>query len=110
MEFGVPQGSILGPVLFNLYVTHLKQNGASDYHQYADDTTLLRHTKPAQFDIVVRSVQEEVDQLEQWCNTNNLYLNSAKTKIMVFSTLQMAKTHNLKNRDVMLRSRDRLLD
>jgi len=45
VEFGVWQGSILGPVLFNLYVTTISGNSRSTYLVYADDTTLLRHTK-----------------------------------------------------------------
>ena len=45
IDFGVPQGSILGPVLFNLYVKTISSNGRSNYLLYADDTTMLCHTK-----------------------------------------------------------------
>ena len=44
IHFGVPQGSILGPVLFNLYVTDLSDQISSHSIQYADDTTLYRHS------------------------------------------------------------------
>ena len=43
--FGVPQGSILGPVLFNLYAAELADRTYSTTIQYADDTTLHRHCK-----------------------------------------------------------------
>ena len=45
MFFGAPQGSILGPLLFDLYVTELADHIYSTTIQYADDTTLHRHCK-----------------------------------------------------------------
>ena len=45
MLFGVPQGSILGSVLFNLYVAELADRTYSTTIQYANDTTLYRHCK-----------------------------------------------------------------
>ena len=45
-NFGVQQGSILGPVLFNLYIVDLVENVTCDSLQYADDSTLYKHSKP----------------------------------------------------------------
>ena len=43
---GVPRGSILGPVLFNLWVDESVENVTCDSLQYADDSTLYKHSKP----------------------------------------------------------------
>ena len=45
-SFGVPQGSILDHALFNLYVIDLVENVTCDSLQYADDSTLYKHSKP----------------------------------------------------------------
>ena len=45
-NFGVSQDSTLGPVLFNLYIVNLGENVTCDSLQYADDSTLYKHSKP----------------------------------------------------------------
>ena len=45
INFGVPQGSILGPILFSIYVSHMKNEFDSPCIQYADDTNFYEHCK-----------------------------------------------------------------
>ena len=44
-NFNVTQGSILGPVIFNLYIVDLAEKATCDFLQYADDSTLCKHSK-----------------------------------------------------------------
>ena len=45
LKFGVPQGSILGPVVLNTYVSDLQDQINAKCYKYAEDTTLYRHSK-----------------------------------------------------------------
>ena len=92
---GVPQGSILGPVLFNIYVHDMSMNTNAKCIQYADDTSLYRHTKPRKLAECVGKVNDDIKNLEQWSESHNLLFNSKKTKTLLFSTQQMARRHNL---------------
>ena len=104
VQFGVPQGSILGPILFNLYVTCLSEIGSSNYIQYADDTTIYRTAKPTNLTETAASMQSEMNQLENWCQESNLHLNAKKTKLMVFSSTQLSRAHNIDNHQVVISS------
>ena len=90
---GVPQGSILGPFLFNIYVHDMSANTDAECIQYADDTSLYRHTKPRELAECVEKVNNDVKNIQTWSQSQNLLFNAKKTKTMLFATQQMARRH-----------------
>ena len=110
MNFGVPQGSILGPILFNLYVATICSNGASTYLLYADDTTLLRHAKPKNLVRIMNEMQQEMLNINNWSEERNLCLNAVKTKIILFSTAQLSRVHKLDEIEIEINSNNKQLE
>ena len=107
VEFGVPQGSILGPVIFNLYVADLQSELQCDCCQYADDTTFYIHSKPCDrfflsrffyLDSSADHINKAVTSLRDYSKSCNLALNSSKRNWMLISTPQMARYHSLEER------------
>ena len=80
---GVPQGSILGPLLFTIYVNDLPLVVNSKIKQYADDTTLYC----AANDSVELSYNLNADlmKIEDWIENNGLRLNVFKTQMLLLS-------------------------
>ena len=85
LVYGVPRGSVLGPVLFTLYSQPLSDVISvhdCDYHKYADDTELSKGASPDQLDRVQSCIQTCIGDVLIWMNSNKLKLNTEKTEIM----------------------------
>ena len=82
---GVPQGSVLGPLLFLIYINDMSlMFPDAKVYQYADDTVISISADTQQNASVQMDL--ELKNLEHWCNMNKLTINTKKTKIMYFCT------------------------
>ena len=82
---GVPQGSVLGPLLFLMYINDSIRSTALDGNHitlYADDMLLYRVINNPQ-DFI--NVQQGIDNIGRWVTENNLRLNSTKCKVMLIT-------------------------
>ena len=103
---GVPQESVLGPVLFTLYTGPIGQiirRHRLDFHLFVDDFQLNASLKIKDTnDETIARIQACVDELKAWVIHHRLQLNHSKTEILVITTPSSAGKHNLT--DLMLSS------
>ena len=89
IEIGVPQGSILGPLLFNIYINDIFlfiEDPNVFICNYADDNTLYSADKDPS--TMMKRVEENMTVISQWYRDNGLQLNGDKCKLIVFKGMK----------------------
>ena len=90
LQCGLPQDSVLGPLLFTLYTHPLSTviclSGIS-YHFFADDSQLHKSNVPSYFPVLACCLKDCIEDVAEWMGDNKLKMNDDKTKIMAIGTM-----------------------
>ena len=89
VKHGVPQGSILGPLLFCLFINDMPlsiSNPEAKCELFADDSTV--HVRKSNVCDINRILQQSINEIKSWCDENQMLISSAKTKSMLVTTRQ----------------------
>ena len=106
VRFGVLEGSILGPFIFNFYVSDISVTQTCC--KYAKDTTIYEHCKSSFLNESIINMANTLESLNDWSVSSNLLLNPKDPKSVLFYTKQMSQCHSLHkvNLDLYFASQD----
>ena len=103
IDFSVPQGSILGPTLFNCYASTLKEiipeRKDSFLWGYADDNAMIHSFSPDNNNIK-QNIENDIGKIKTWMEENQLKMNDAKTEFIVLGTAGNPKKNTLENIEI----------
>ena len=95
---GIPQGSVLGPMLFTKYIKPLSaiiDSHSIIHHSFADDLQLQMSAQPDRISELLHSMQSCISDVKAWATANMLKLNDNKTELMLVTCKRTKHLHSL---------------
>ena len=95
---GVPQGSVLGTILFTMYTkpfSAIIDSHSIIHHSFADDLQLQMSAPPDRISELLHSMQSCISDVKAWATANMLKLNDSKTELMLVTSKRSKHLHNL---------------
>ena len=111
IKCGLPQGTVLGPLLFILFINDLPKsiiNSSTDI--FTDDTTLTKSSHYSDVSILRRNLQEDVSRLNIWYNKNSMVLSHTKTKTMLVTGKRLGKKLNKEDKSINIYLNDKQIE
>ncbi|CAG9137695.1 unnamed protein product [Plutella xylostella] len=88
---GVPQGGVLSPLLFSLFINILANKLTSLYHLYADDLQLYTSAPPEHLNSAISLINTNLEIISKWVKSFGLLLNPTKSQAIVFGSSRMLR-------------------
>ena len=83
---GVPQGGVLSPLLFSVFINNISRIITSPFHLYADDLQLYRHSYLNELSATIESINSDLDAIQSWAESFGLLINPKKSHTIIIGS------------------------
>ena len=86
---GVPQGGVLSPLLFSIFINNISKVISSPYHLYADDLQLYRHGYLHELPETIAFINKDLAAIQEWAKSFGLSVNPKKSQAIIISSSRL---------------------